>query len=388
MCLLQTARADWQNHRHYLAAQTPADLAAKAALPLPAAVPASEPLFAASRWHNPHAILPTRPTAADIASLYSTDMSCWKAQDLELTRGSLASFSGSSTSSEHCLGRIPAGVAPPQGPPTMPVTSQSPKTMFNIPNLSTPMTADWGCTRPVQSQQQQPRSHQQQQSAEAMPASFATQQQCWSTPGHSLITPQHFPSSLKQACLAAQQQHELLYGRPQPTLVAPQQSPTSSYMTFQQLQLLRPRLGGTNNRLLDTNHHVSSGHQSCILRNGIAAANHPSGLRLGQSGGTLLSGQQLNYEANIGPQHTSYAHSAALRMAAEQACSPATAVHCQAQLTQNRQVSQVPTTGDFNRHAQHPLLQLPLDSQLKDVSHLEATVDACRTMRWGSVAAI
>lgn len=179
----------------------------------------------------------------------------------------------------------------------MAVTPQSPKTVFNIPNIPTlmpPMTADWGCTRPVHSQQQ-PRSHHHQRSGRVMPSSFATPQQGWSTPGHPLTTPQHFSSSLKQACVVAQQQRELLYGHPWPTLVAPQQTPTSSYMTFQQLQVLRQRLGSTSNTLLDTDHHV------------IAGTDHASGLQSGQScfkGGNQALGQQLNYGTNIGPQHT------------------------------------------------------------------------------------
>lgn len=311
MCLLQAASADWQQRSHLVAAQTPADLTAKAASSLPATVPASEPSFAASRWHNPYAILPTRP--ADIAYPYSTDMSGWKAPDLRLSCASLAeSFSGSSTSSGHCLGRIPAGLPPPLGPPTTPVTPRSLETVFNIPNQMLPMTADWGCTRPMHSQQQ-PRSHHHQPSAEALPClSFATQQQCWSTPGHSLTTPQYSSSSLQHAGVAAQR--ELLCGHARPSLVAPQQSPTSSYMTFQQLQLLRQRLRSTSNTLLDTHHHVtdcqtvSGGHQSCILRDGIAEADHASGLRSGQScfegGRTVAVGLQLNHGTNMGPQHT------------------------------------------------------------------------------------
>ena len=266
-----------------------------AASTLPAAVPASEPTFAASRWHNPYAILPAGPAAADIISPYSTDTSGWKAQDPESGDASFTdSFSGSSTSSGHCLGRIPAGLAPPQGTPTMPETPQSPKTDFINPNLMPPMTADWGCSRPVHSQQQ-PRSHHHHQSAQALPSSFATQQQCLTIPGHSLTTPQHFSSSLEQACVVAQQQRELLYGHPRPVLVAPQQSPSSSYTTFQQLQLLRQRLGSTSNTLLNTHHPV------------IAGAGHASGLQPGQpcfEGGIQALGQQLNYATNVGPQHT------------------------------------------------------------------------------------
>ena len=305
MCLLQVTAAEWQRGGQHVGAQAPANTAANAASTLPTAVSASEPYLTGSKWQNPYAIMPTT-----------------------LANASFASFSSSSTSSGHCLG--PSGSVARQGPPSMPATAQSPHSAFNIlgatpqaPNsafnipsatLTQPPTAEWGCIRPGHfSSQQLSSALHDQQSTQAPPLLFSTHQQCRTVPRQPLTSPRQFPSSLEQACLAAQQQHELLLRPPQQLLKGRQQSPTSSLVASQQLQhtwlrdapaLSLPRVDGTSSALFGTHHLVSTSgaHQPYNFRDGMAGADHASGLQPGPPcliGGTQTLGQQLNYRTNL-----------------------------------------------------------------------------------------
>lgn len=200
------------------------------------------------------------------------DMPGWKARDLESGPASLPG-SGSSTSSGHCLGKIPTGSIPTQGQPTTPATPQSPHSAFNIPvaTLMHPPTTEWGCIRPEHlNLQLQPSAHCDQRSARAAPLSFSTRQQCGPVPGQPFPTPQHFPNSLKQPDFTAQQQRELPFAAPHQSLNAPQQSPISPHVASGQLQhmllreapaISRHRVECTSSALSGTHHHVNGSYE-------------------------------------------------------------------------------------------------------------------------------
>lgn len=332
MCLVQLSTAQEQYKGHHVGAKAPAATAADAASSLPAAVLASEPYCAASKWQSPYAMLLTAPAHAGFASPYSTDTPGWQAPGLESGPASLpGSFSGSSSSSGHWPGRMPAaaGSVRTQGAPPVPATPQSPHSTFNIPDaapqaphsafdipfatLTHPLTAEWGCTRPVHSSlQQQPSMHHDQQSAQAAPLSFSNHQQYWTVPGQPVSTLRHCPSSLKQPYLAAQQQREGLVTAPQQILNGPHQSLTSPHVASGQLQTLLfrdapaitlQRVERTSNAVPGTHHHFTGSYQLCSFIDSLAGADHAVGLQSGLpcfESGMQARGQQLNYSTNVG----------------------------------------------------------------------------------------
>ena len=353
---MQLSTAQEQYKSHHVGAKAPAAAAANAASYLPAAVLASEPYFVASKWQSPYAMLPTAPAHAVSASPHSTDMPGWQAPDLESGPASLpGSFSGSSASSGHWPDRKATGSARSQGAPTTPATPRSPCSAFNTPTatpqgplsafniptatLTHPSTAEWGCTRPGHSSlQQQPSMHHDQQSVQAAPLSFSTHQQCWSLPGQPFSTLQHFPSSLEQLYLAAQQQRELLIAAPQQNLNNPQQSPTSPHVASGQLQKLLfhdapaislQRAERTSNALSGTHHRVTGCYQLCSFTDGLVGADHAIGLQSGLpcfESGRQAPGQQLNYRTNAGASPyipTSYSAQKASRAGVQPRSSPA-----------------------------------------------------------------
>ena len=355
MCLVQALPAEWQHSGHHVGVKAPAAAAANAALPLPATLLASEPYFAALKCQSPYAMLASAPANAGFVSRYSTDMPGCKAQKLESGSAMLpGSFSGSSTSSGQCLGKIPSGSVPTQGPPTTPATPKSTHSAFNIPvaapepphsainipvaSLTHPATADWGSIRPEHSSLQlQPSMHHDQQSARAAPLSFSTHQQCWTVPGQPLATLQRVPSSLQQPYLATQQQRELLFAAPHEILDAPQQSPTSPHVAPWQLQKMllhsapaisHQREERNSHALSGTHHHVSGSYQLCSFKDGLTGPDHATGLQSGvpcfENGMQALK-QQLKSGTNVRAAlyiPTSYCAQTASRAGAQPRSSP------------------------------------------------------------------
>ena len=317
VCLSQAVTAEWQRRSHHDDAVALKDTAANAVLSLPANMSASEPYLAVqSTWQNPYAVLPTTPAHAVCASPYSTDMSAWKADDLQLGHTSLSRpFSDSSTSPRHCPGRNSvvsaqleeAGSSPaiPQQPHTVP---KSPVAKLHEP----PATSMEGFLGPGYSSQQHPSAHHDQKSARVPPQglSFSTHQQCQTTPGQFCTAPWQFPSSPQQDCLAALQQREWLFGPPLRPSLNPQQNLTSSHnrshMSPQQLQEilwcepLLQRAESTSNAL--SHQHIYGSHQSCVYRDGTAGAQHASAFQAGRpcfESRWQALGQQQDYGTNV-----------------------------------------------------------------------------------------